>query len=119
MRPYEVMVIFDASLDEDAIGTVVGRVTDVIAASGGTTHRVDHWGRRRLAYEIEHRSDGYYVLIEATAEPGMVAELDRVLSLADEVMRHKVIRIPEAVAARARKEGVAAEAPQRVGGGRG
>lgn len=101
MRPYEVMFILDASLEEDAIQAVVGRATDLISKDGGSANRVDHWGRRRLAYEIEHRTEGYYVLIDATAEPAAVAELDRMLSLADEVMRHKVIRIPDEVAAKA------------------
>ena len=119
MRPYEVMFILDASLDEDAIQAVVDRATDLISKDGGSATRVDHWGRRRLAYEIEHRSEGYYVLIEATAEPAVVTELDRMLSLADEVMRHKVIRIPDEVAAKAARRSSAAgdgasEAPQPV-----
>lgn len=121
MRPYEVMFILDASLEEDAIRAVVDRATDLISKDGGTANRVDHWGRRRLAYEIEHRSEGYYVLIDATAEPAVVSELDRMLSLADEVMRHKVIRIPdEAVAKAARRSSTsgngASEAPQPPGG---
>lgn len=121
MRPYEVMFILDASLEEDAISAVVDRATGLLSKDGGSTPRVDHWGRRRLAYEIEHRSEGYYVLIEATAEPAVVSELDRMFSLTDEVMRHKVIRIPDEVAAKAvrRSSGSgtgAAEAPQPVGG---
>lgn len=121
MRPYEVMFILDASLEEDAIQAVVDRATDLISRDGGSASRVDHWGRRRLAYEIDHRSEGYYVLIEATAEPAVVTELDRMLSLADEVMRHKVIRIPpEAAAKSARRSSVgaagASEVPQPVGG---
>ena len=101
MRPYEVMVIFDAGLEEDAIRAVVDRVTELILSRGGNLHHVDYWGRRRLAYELDHRWEGYYVLVQAMAEPAVLAELDRVLSLADEVIRHKVIRLPEAVAARA------------------
>ena len=118
MRPYEVMFILDASLEEDAIQAVVDRATDLISRDGGSANRVDHWGRRRLAYEIDHRSEGYYVLIEATAEPAVVAELDRMLSLADEVMRHKVIRIPDEVAAKAVRRSSAAVtgAPEPVGG---
>ena len=116
MRPYEVMVIFDAALEDQAIQTVVDRATGLLSSNGGGEVRVDHWGRRRLAYEIGHRSEGYYVLIEATAEPTVIAELDRMLSLADEVIRHKVIRIPEAVAARAQSRRSASQAPQAVGG---
>ncbi|MDQ3569220.1 MAG: 30S ribosomal protein S6 [Actinomycetota bacterium] len=100
MRPYEVMVILDAGLEEGDIRSIVDRASELISSGGGTVRRVDHWGRRRLAYEIEHRSEGYYVLIDATAEPAVVTEVDRMLSLADQVMRHKIIRIPEAEAAK-------------------
>ena len=96
MRPYEVMVILDASLEEDAIRAVLDRATEVIRANGGNPGRVDRWGKRRFAYELGHRWEGYYVVIEAQAEPSVMAELDRTLRLADEVIRHKVIRLPDA-----------------------
>ena len=102
MRPYEVMIILDSSLEEDAVRVAVDRATDLIRSRGGDPHRVDRWGKRRFAYELNHRWDGYYVLVEAQAEPAVMAELDRALHLADEVVRHKVIRLPERVAARAR-----------------
>jgi small subunit ribosomal protein S6 len=94
------MVILDAGLEEDAIRAVIDRATGIISAAGGNLGRVDRWGKRRLAYEIGHRPEGYYVLIEATAEPGTVADLDRMLRLADEVIRHKIIHLPDKVAAR-------------------
>jgi small subunit ribosomal protein S6 len=102
MRPYEVMIILDSSLEEDAVRAAVDRSTDLIRNRGGDPHRVDRWGKRRFAYELNHRWDGYYVLVGAQAEPSVMAELDRALHLADEVVRHKVIRLPERVAARAR-----------------
>jgi len=95
MRHYEVMVILDAGLEEDAIRSTVDRATQLVAAGGGTVGKVDRWGKRRFAYEVHHRSEGYYVLIEATAEPAVLAEVDRMLGLADEVIRHKVIRLPD------------------------
>ena len=101
MRPYEVMVILDASLEEDAIRAVLDRATEVIRANGGTPGRVDRWGKRRFAYELHHRWEGYYVLMDATAEPPAMAELDRMFHLADEVIRHKVVRLPDKVAGRA------------------
>jgi len=100
VRPYEVMVIFDAGLEEDAIRAVLDRATQVISANGGNAGRVDRWGKRRFAYELHHRWEGYYVLMEITAEPAAIDELDRMFHLADEVVRHKVIRIPEKVAGR-------------------
>jgi small subunit ribosomal protein S6 len=95
MRHYELMVILDAGLEEDAIRATVDRVTQVIARGGGTVDKVDRWGKRRFAYEVHHRSEGYYVLMETTAEPVVLSEVDRMLRLADDVIRHKVIRLPE------------------------
>src|ERR687885_2179552 len=98
MRPYEVVIIYDPSLEEDAIRAAVDRSTELIRSRGGNPGRVDRWGKRRLAYEIRHQREGYYVLMEVTAEPAAMAELDRALSFADEVLRHKVIRVPDRVA---------------------
>ncbi|HWC12812.1 MAG TPA: 30S ribosomal protein S6 [Acidimicrobiales bacterium] len=100
MRPYEVMIILDPTLEEAALREQVDRSTDIIRSGGGSPGRVDRWGKRRLAYEINHQREGYYVLVEATAEPEAMATLDRALHLADEVLRHKVIRIPDRVAGR-------------------
>ena len=115
MRPYEVMIILDSSLEEDAVRAAVDRSTDLIRNRGGDPHRVDRWGKRRFAYELNHRWDGYYVLVEAQAEPAVMAELDRALHLADEVVRHKVIRIPERVADRARAGAAREEARPEPG----
>jgi small subunit ribosomal protein S6 len=95
MRHYEVMVILDAGLEEDAIRAVLDRATKLFAANGATVGKVDRWGKRRFAYEVRHRSEGYYVLMDAMAEPAALAEVDRMLGLADEVIRHKVIRLPD------------------------
>lgn len=111
MRPYEVVIIFDAGLEEEVIGTILERAAETIRSRGGNPGRVQRWGRRRFAYEVAHRQEGYYVLLEMTAEPAAVAELDRVLSLADEVVRHKTIRLPESVAGRSRPAPPAEEAP--------
>jgi small subunit ribosomal protein S6 len=100
MRPYEVMIIFDAGLEEEDIRAVTDRATETLKSKGGTVVRVDRWGKRRFAYEVKHRSEGYYVLVEASAEADAMAEVDRLLSLADEVVRHKVIRLPDGVAGR-------------------
>ncbi|MGH9226161.1 MAG: 30S ribosomal protein S6 [Acidimicrobiales bacterium] len=100
MRPYEVMVIYDPNLEEDAIRAAVDRSTELVRSRGGNPGRVDRWGKRRLAYEIRHQREGYYVLMDASAEPAVMAELDRALTLADEVLRHKVIRVPDRVAGR-------------------
>ena len=101
MRPYEVMIILEAGLEEDAIRSALDRSTELIRSRGGTVSSVDRWGRRRFAYELKHKWEGYYVVLRAEAEPGVMQELDRSLHLADEVIRHKVIRLPDVVAAAA------------------
>lgn len=108
MRPYEVMIIFDAELEETAISSVVDRALDIVKANGGTPGSVDRWGKRNLAYELHHRREGYYVVAEFVAEPKASAELDRFLVLADEVVRHKTMRVPDKAAGRRR-----AKAPAR------
>jgi small subunit ribosomal protein S6 len=111
MRPYEVMVILDAGLEEDAIRAAIDRSTSLIESRGGQPGKVEHWGRRRFAYELKHRWEGYYVLLAATAEPAVMSELDRSLRLADEVVRHKIIRLPDVVANRVAKGAVPPAAP--------
>lgn len=101
LRPYEVMVILDSGLEEDVIRATIDRATGIIAAGGGNPGRVDRWGKRRFAYELNHRWEGYYVLIEAAAEPEAMDELSRMLTLSDAVIRHKVIRLPDVAANRA------------------
>ena len=110
MRPYEVMIIFDVDLEDDAIRSAVDRSTALIQARGGTPGKVEWWGKRRFAYEMKHRWEGFYVLLEAEAEPAAMAELDRSLFLADEVLRHKLIRLPDHVAERRRSAAAAGPA---------
>jgi small subunit ribosomal protein S6 len=95
MRQYEVMVILDAGLEEDGIRAILDRATQTITRGGGTVDKVERWGKRRFAYEVHHRTEGYYMLVETTAEPAVLSEVDRMLGLADDVIRHKVIRLPE------------------------
>ena len=96
-RPYEVMIIIDADLDEETIRAAVERWLQLIESKGAERGYVDYWGKRRLAYEIRHKVEGYYVVFQARSEPTAMEELHRVLSLADEVVRHKVLRIPDKV----------------------
>ena len=97
MRPYEVMIIFDADLDEETIRSAVDRSIQLIESKGAEKGQIDFWGKRRFAYEVGHRWEGYYVVLQAKSEPAAMDELHRTLSLADEVVRHKVLRIPEHV----------------------
>jgi small subunit ribosomal protein S6 len=91
------MVIFDADLEEETIRSAVERSLSLIESKGATRGPVDWWGKRRLAYEVKHRWEGYYVVLQAKAEPVAMDELHRSLSLSDDVIRHKILRIPEQV----------------------
>lgn len=92
MRRYEVMVILDPDLEERTIAPSLDAFLNVIKADGGTVNKVDIWGRRRLAYEINHKGEGIYAVLDLQASPAAVAELDRQLSLNEAVMRTKVMR---------------------------
>lgn len=91
-RRYEVMLIVDPRLEDSAIQQAVERFLGVVQERGGEVATVDHWGRRKLAYEMDHLNDGYYVVAHMDAEPSAMDELDRVLRLADELVRHKIVR---------------------------
>ncbi|HMK98897.1 MAG TPA: 30S ribosomal protein S6 [Acidimicrobiales bacterium] len=101
MRPYEAMIIFDPDAEESAVTAVLDRGVEVVKANGGNPGAVNRWGKRALAYEIRKKREGYYVVVEYTADPRATAELERMLTLADEVIRHKIIRLPDKVARRA------------------
>ena len=112
MRPYEVMVILEPALEESQVQQIINRSTELLTKTPGTTvNRVEKWGKRRLAYELNHRTEGYYVLFDVTSEPAPMDELDRALRLADDVIRHKIIRIPDVVAGRKLKAAAPAAAP--------
>ena len=87
------MVILDGSLEERAIApSLDSYLNNVIRAQGGSVEKLDVWGRRRLAYEIDKKTEGIYAVVKLTAEPATVKELDRQLTLNESVIRTKVMR---------------------------
>jgi small subunit ribosomal protein S6 len=92
MRHYEMMIILDPSLEERTIQPSLDQFLKVVTTSGGTVDKIDIWGRRRLAYEIQKRSEGIYTVIDLMAEPDTVKELDRQLNLNEAVLRTKILR---------------------------
>ena len=92
MRRYEMMIILDPSLEEATIQPSLDQFLTVIKDGGGSVDKVDVWGRRRLAYDIDHKSEGIYAVIDMNAEPDTVRELDRQLSINEAVLRTKVLR---------------------------
>jgi len=92
MRPYEIMVILDPETDERSVQPTLEQYLTVITKGGGTVENLDIWGRRRLAYEIQKKSEGIYAVITMQANPVDVKELDRQFSINESIMRTKVIR---------------------------
>jgi small subunit ribosomal protein S6 len=91
MREYEVMLILPPDADDSVVDGVIERITGVLSQRGGEVASVDKWGRRRLAYEIAHQTEGFYVVAMLRSEPDAVLEIERVLTLTDEVIRFKVV----------------------------
>ena len=95
MRPYEIMVILDPTLDERTVAPSLEAFLNVIRKDGGSVEKIDIWGRRRLAYEIDKHAEGIYAVIDLQAMPSAVIELDRQLNLNESVLRTKVLRPEE------------------------
>jgi small subunit ribosomal protein S6 len=92
MRRYEMMIILDPSLEERTVQPSLDQFLKVVTTAGGTIDKIDVWGRRRLAYEIDKKSEGIYTVVDLVAEPDAVKELDRQLNLNEAVMRTKILR---------------------------
>ena len=92
MRHYEVMVILDPTLEERTVAPSLDQFLSVVKNDGGTVEKVDIWGRRRMAYEIEKHIEGIYAVVDLQANPAAVQELDRQLNLNESVLRTKVLR---------------------------
>jgi small subunit ribosomal protein S6 len=108
-RAYELMVIIDGDVDEAAAQNWVKSITDSITKAGGTIHgRPDWWGRRQYAYPINKKTSGYYVVYNVLAEGAALDELERSFRIADDIVRHKLIRLPDNEAARRGLAGAAA-----------
>lgn len=92
MRRYEMMVILDPEIEERTVAPSLDKYLGVVKTAGGSVDNVDIWGRRRLAYEINKKSEGIYAVVNFTATPETAQELDRQLGLNEAVLRTKVMR---------------------------
>jgi len=95
MKAYELLYFVDPAATEEARAGAMMRIEAAISAEGGKVDNVDEWGRRKLAYEIDHLTEGDYTLINFHAEPAQISELDRVLRINDAVKRHMNVRREE------------------------
>ena len=101
MRAYELMVIVSGNLEESAAHNWISVVTKSVTTAGGTVHGTpDWWGKRRLAYPIMKQDDGYYAIFNLSAEGGALDEVERGFRISDDVLRHKLGRLPDDEAAR-------------------
>jgi small subunit ribosomal protein S6 len=92
LRTYELMVILDPELEERTVAPSLDQYLNLVRQAGGSVEKVDVWGRRRFAYEIQKKTEGIYAVVELQAEPATVKELDRQLGLNESVLRTKVLR---------------------------
>jgi small subunit ribosomal protein S6 len=95
VAPYEILLMLDPELPEERQTEIVSRTRELIEGSGGSWDAHDVWGRRKLAYEIDHKTDGAYHLLTFSAEPETLDEVSRVLKITDGVMRHLAVRRSE------------------------
>ncbi|EAX46963.1 ribosomal protein S6 [Thermosinus carboxydivorans Nor1] len=94
MRKYEVIFIVKP-LDEEATNAVIAKFENLIKNNGGNVEKIDRWGKRRLAYPVKDFTEGYYCVIYFDAEPKAVFELERVMKITDEILRHMVVKEDE------------------------
>ena len=92
MRKYEIMVLIDQDVDERQVPGLIEKHLETITKDGGTVDNTDIWGRRRLAYDINKKSEAFYAVLTVTAEPATVSEMDRLLTIDERVVRTKVLR---------------------------
>jgi small subunit ribosomal protein S6 len=92
---YEILLLLDAELPDERQTEIVTRTRELVERDGGTVEGQDAWGRRRLAYEIDHKPEGSYHLLTFSAEPGTLDEISRVLKITDGVIRHMAVRRPK------------------------
>lgn len=95
MRKYEVMVLIDSDVDERQAPALVEKHLEVITKGGGTVDNTDIWGRRRLAYDINKKSEAIYAVLQVTAEPATVSEMDRLMTIDEKIVRTKVLRLED------------------------
>ena len=91
MRKYEAVFIFMPNIEEEKRNQLLDRLKGVIE-SNGTITNIDEWGTRKLAYEINDQTEGYYVIINFETTPEIVKELDRIAKISDSIMRHMIVR---------------------------
>ena len=94
MRNYEIMFIVKP-LDEEATNAVITKFENLINSNGGQVDKIDRWGKKRLAYVVKDFTEGFYVLVNFSAVPATILELDRIMKITEDVLKFMIIRIDE------------------------
>ena len=92
MRKYEIMVLIDPDTDDRQVTPMIEKHLETLTAAGGTVDNIDAWGKRKLAYEINKKPEAFYVVLNVTAEPAAIREMDRLMGINEQIMRTKVLR---------------------------
>ena len=95
MNKYELMYIIDTALEDEPRKELIERVSALITGNGGEVEKVDEWGKRRLAYAINYKNEGYYVLVNFSASSDLPREIERVLQISEDVLRYLIVRVEE------------------------
>lgn len=95
MTKYEALYILDVAPEEQTIKDAIEKYSALVSANGGTVDSVDEWGKRHLAYPIDYKTEGYYVLMRFSAEPEFPRELERNFKIADDVIRYLVTKLED------------------------
>jgi small subunit ribosomal protein S6 len=94
MKPYEIMLMIEPEVAEERHGEIIERTKATVTGAGGTWLAAEPWGKRRLAYEIDHHTDAFYYVLTFDAPPAALEEATRVLAITDGVMRHMAVNRP-------------------------
>ena len=95
MNKYELVYVIDTALDDDARKVVIDRFNGMIEQEGGKVLKVDEWGKRRLAYPINYKTEGYYVLVNFESEATLPREIDRTMQIAESILRYLIVKVEE------------------------
>ena len=92
MRAYELMLLLNPQLEEEAVEAVIQKTTEIVTSRNGEIENIDRWGKRKLAYEVQDLTEGFYVVIRFKADNEATTEVDRVLKITEEVLRFLLVR---------------------------
>ncbi len=95
MNKYELVYVIDVALEDEARKAVIDRFNGMIEANGGKVEKVDEWGKRRLAYPINYKTEGYYLLVNFEAEAEVPREIERNLQIAESVLRYLIVKVED------------------------